>query len=276
MDIVELLKLRGLDDAKKIKFVRHQDQRYDVYDLMTSGHLETYQACQSKPVLDCDYMVSFIGLPHGRARLYGVYQILGRCHVSEVQLPDDYPNDENPNNYYYSLSKVAGFEDLEERVVINWGASTRSWHQWLRPKEVTEVLPAGYARPFPGYLDFVLGYHELDRIVGHPEANREWITALSNVAGVYLILHQRTGAQYIGSASGAAGIFGRWVTYASNGHGGNKLLQQACAQDKDAFRGFKFSVMRTLPKSMTQKEVVAYENLYKEKLGSRAFGLNGN
>ncbi|HEU0197339.1 MAG TPA: GIY-YIG nuclease family protein [Nevskiaceae bacterium] len=276
MDVAELLKLRGLDVGKKIKFVRHQDQRYNLYDLMTSGQLETYQACQSKPVLECDYMVSFVGLPHGHARLYGVYQVLGRCRVSDVQLSAEYPNEENPNNYFYTLSKVPGFEDLEERVVINWGASTRSWHQWLRHKEVTEVLPAGYARPFPGYLDFVLGYHELDRIVRHPEANREWKTALSNVAGVYLILQQRTGAQYVGSASGAAGIFGRWETYAGNGHGGNKLLREVCAEDPDAFRGFKFSVLRTLPKSMTQREVVAYENIYKEKLGSRVFGLNGN
>ena len=117
MDVVELLKMRGLDTTKRIKFVRHQDQRYDVYELMTRGLLETYQACQSRPVLNCDYMVSFIGLPRGHARLYGVYRVLSRTYVSEVEPLDEYLANEDPKNYFYRLHKEAGFEDLEERGV---------------------------------------------------------------------------------------------------------------------------------------------------------------
>lgn len=276
MDIVELLKLRGLDCTAKIKLVRHQDQRYDLYELMTTGQLETYQACQSRPILECQYMVSFIGLPHGKARLYGVYKVLSRNTVSEVQLPEHYSIPEEPETNFYHLEKVHGFEDLEERVVIDWGQSARSWHQWLTEKEVTEILPVGYARPFPGYLDFVLNHDELVRIFKHPESNRDWQSSLSNVAGVYLILQPSTGAQYVGSASGAQGIFGRWQSYAANGHGGNKLLKEICGSSSVAHKEFRYSILRTLPKSLTAKEVLEYETFYKQKLGTRAFGLNAN
>lgn len=136
MNIVELLTLRGLDEHAKVKLVRHQDSRHDLYELVTSGLIETYQACQSKPVLECDYMASFLGLPRGKARFLGLYRVTGRSTVAEVQLPKDYTLPENPENLFYFLEKVPGFEDLEQRVVIDWGGSTRSWHQWLSPKEV--------------------------------------------------------------------------------------------------------------------------------------------
>ena len=52
------------------------------------------------------------------------------------------------------------------------------WHQWVRKdndKEVVELLPKGYTRPWPGYLDFILSHDELVRICHSPEANREWV-----------------------------------------------------------------------------------------------------
>ena len=122
MNIVELLKLRGLDCTAKIKLVRHQDQRFDLYELMTTGQLEIYQACQLRPILERQYMVSFIGLPHGKARPYGVYNVLSRSTVSEVQLPEHYSIPEAPEIYFYHLKKVNGFEGREERVVIELGA----------------------------------------------------------------------------------------------------------------------------------------------------------
>jgi len=276
MNIVELLRLRGMDTSKKIKLVRHQNRRHDLYEMMTTGQLETYQACQSRPVLDCEFIVSFIGLPYNNARLYGVYKVGARCRVREVSLPQTYTVSEDPENWFYQLQKVDGFEDLEERVVIDWGQSTRSWHQWISEKEVIEVLPVGYARPFPGYLDFVLSFDELSRIFSYPEANREWQSALSNVAGIYLILQPTTGAQYIGSACGSQGIYGRWKNYVATGHGGNKRLKEICDKDSNVHREFRFSILRTLPKSLTQKEVLDFEDFYKKKLGSRAFGLNEN
>lgn len=277
--IRELLENRGLDLTKPIKVIRHQDKRFPLYRMMVESHLETYQRFQSKPVFNCDVIVSFIGLERSASRLLGVYEVSGSQPASRVRTPD-YPyrraHSKGTENYY-DLDKLSGFEDLEERVIIDWGRSTRSWHQWLhrQDKEVIQILPRGYAQPWPGYLDFVLPFAELERIVRNPMANAEWHTRLSSVGGIYLIGHGND--LYVGSAGGGNGILSRWSTYVkTGGHGGNVLLRQLVGSNEKAKFGLNFSILRTLPLSTPMRDVVEVENLYKEKLGSRAHGLNAN
>ena len=278
MYVNELLELRGLDPKAKVKMVRHRDHRLDVVELMHSGLIEFYQACQPKLIFECDFVASFIGMPRGRARFLGLYEVMGRKKVSEAKPPKDYFLEEDPDSHFYLLRKVPGYDDLEERVGIDWERGHINWHQWLRPKskEVVEILPHGYARPFPGYLDFILSYYELRRIIAHPESNREWHEALSGVGGIYLIQNLKDGAQYVGSAYGAQGILGRWKDYAGDGHGGNALLGEICSKHKEAHHAFSYSILQTLSKSLTSKEAIEQENLWKKKLGTRAFGLNAN
>ena len=99
---------------------------------------------------------------------------------------------------------------------------------------------------------------------------------LSSVAGVYLILNEATGEQYVGSAYGAKGILARWKDYANTGHGGNARLRALAKANTDAPNRFRFSVLQTLPRTLTAAEVIAHERRHKEKLGTRAHGLNGN
>ena len=278
LSIRELLTLRGLDTQAKIKLVRHLDQRYNVHELMRRGQLEIYQSYQSKPVFECDYVVAFVGMPDGLARLFGIFKIAGRCSANEVPLPPDflYPDMSVNDIYFYELPEMPGFEDLKHRVVIDWGKSAILWHQWLTDKDVVQILPQGYVCPFPGYLDFVLTFDELVEIIVNPIANREWHTMLSAVAAVYLIVDTKTGRQYVGSASGEHGLLGRWRDYAKTVHGGNKELRTLVESDPQYGRNFNFTVLRTLPKTLTRLEVIEYERLYKKKLGTRAFGLNSN
>ena len=143
-------------------------------------------------------------------------------------------------------------------------------------KEVVEILPKGYLGHFPGLLSFVLDFSELQKLAKNTEANREWLNHLKSVNGIYLILDEKTGNQYIGSASGKLGIWQRWSEYAKNGHGSNKMLKELCSSDSSYYKNFKFSVLQTLPSNSTSKEVILIENLYKTKLGTKAFGLNMN
>lgn len=99
---------------------------------------------------------------------------------------------------------------------------------------------------------------------------------LSAVAGVYLILATTTGSQYVGSAYGLEGIWGRWSAYAESGHGGNLLLQELLANDASYPMAFSYSILQILPRTHARSEVLQWERLYKEKLGSRAKGLNAN
>ena len=113
-------------------------------------------------------------------------------------------------------------------------------------------------------------------MIENPTANREWHRMLGSVAGVYLILDTVTGRQYVGSAYGDGGIFARWSQYARTGHGGNAQLRALLAERPNARDDLQFSLLQTLSPSLTAREVIAYEQLHKEKLGTRAHGLNSN
>jgi hypothetical protein len=99
---------------------------------------------------------------------------------------------------------------------------------------------------------------------------------LSAVAGIYLITDNLTGQQYVGSAYGINGILGRWTIYAKNMHGDNVELKKLIHENPNRFEYFQFSILQTLPKEMTKNEVIKTESIFKNKLGSRAFGLNSN
>lgn len=253
-------------DGKKVKLVRHKDSRAEYRHVMKDREaLLQYQREQAKDVFKgCDYIISFIGLERKRSVFIGVFKI----------------NSSGAKNgkHYYDLEPVSEFSDFVDRLVIDWGSNAISWHQWYdrQEKEVIEILPQGYIGNFPGLLDFVLEYDELKTLIDNPEANHEWCHHLSAVNGVYLILDSSTGQQYIGSANGSNGIWQRWSDYAGTGHGHNKELIALHKTDKTHHKNFKFSVLQSLPSNITQREIVEIENLYKQKLGSRAHGLNRN
>lgn len=253
-------------DGTSVKLVRHKDGRKAYRDVVLNrDRLLEYQREQGRDIFaGCDYIVSFIGLERKRSLLFGVFKVGERC-VKD-------------GKFYYDLTEVSDFSDLADRVIIDWGDNARMWHQWYprSKKEVTEILPGGYIGDFPGLLNFVLGFDELRKLVRNPDANYEWYRHLSAVNGIYLILDNKTGRQYIGAAYGNRGIWGRWCGYAVNGTGENTELKTLLDQDPAYHRHFRFSVLQTLPSNVTGREVVAFENHYKEKLGSRAHGLNLN
>lgn len=281
LGIVDLLKLRGFDPALPTKFVRHQDKRYDVNDMMRRDWLDFYQATQSKPIFDhCEQIVSFIGAGGTKARFIGVYKVLGpKRDGRSIRPPKGYPRILSTYRYFYDLEFQAGYEDLRNRVVVEWNNAI-SWHQWfnkkeIKDKDVVELLPSGQTLPpFRDYLEFTLTHAELRELYDDEDANREWRSRLAAVAGVYLVLATKTGKQYVGSAYGAKGIWGRWAAYANNGHGGNKLLRELIDKDSAYPEAFSYSILQILPKSFAPKEVIKSEERYKKKLGSRATGLN--
>lgn len=278
MDIKEILQLRGVSPTARIKLVRHQDKRFDIHELAREGKLEIYQAYQSEPRFDCDYIISFLGDADRRAVFWGVYKVLGRT-AAKTRLTSadqaEYGLAEE-GSVFYDFQLVDGFDDLRERLVIDWGKATLAWHQWLSPKEVIEILPKGYVKKFPGYLDFVLRHDQLVELIANPATNREWHRMLAAVAGIYLIVDQTTGKQYVGSAYGRGGILARWTSYATSGHGGNAQLVDLLKGSPEHAKNFTYSILRTLPLTLTPAEVINFEGLYKRKLGSRAFGLNSN
>jgi hypothetical protein len=279
LGFLELLKLRGVDPSRKAKLARHQDARYDVADLLRRGWFEAYQNYQQKRVFDgLDYVVSFVGAGGTKARFVGVYRVAGYRPSEQEPLQPGCPIPElQTSGHFYDLRKEPGYEDLEHRVIIEWGAGALAWHQTLREKPVLEIRPQGQLLElFDDYLGFALSFGELQYLFRHADANAEWRARLSAVAGVYLAQTTTTGQQYVGSAYGAEGVWGRWAQYAVDGHGGNVLLKELKEKDPAYPKGLWFSLLQILPRTLARAEVLEWERRYKEKLGSRATGLNSN
>lgn len=269
----------GLDLRKRTRLVRHQDTRYDVRRLFKTGFLHFYQSIQRRPIFaDAEVLISFIGQPGTLALFVGVYRVVGLFEPADHALPEGflYPEMEVSGCFRYELLKDDRFDDLVGRLVIDWGTGTRSWVQHFKARDVIEVLPVGYVKAFPGFLDTLLTHSELVEIVRNPVANRDWHQMLRSVAGVYLIVDAVTGKQYVGSAYGQGGLLSRWANYVDTGHGGNVQLRELIAARPNAERNFVYSILQTLPTTLTPQEVIAYESLHKQKLGSRAHGLNSN
>ncbi len=280
ISLSSLLQPRGLDLQRRIKLVRHFDKNWDVYDLERRDLLRFYQSFQSKPVFrDCDLLVAFLGMERKQARFHGVYEVTAEHTPGSFGVPvglETFPDFGGPNHFYYDLEAMPGFEDLVKRVVIKWGDSPLAWHQWYSDREVLQVLPSGFVRPFPGFLDFVLTHQELKDVIENVDAHAEWHRALRSIAAVYLILDTQTGMQYVGSATGEGGVIARWASYADSGHGGNLRLRELLESHPGREVDFRFTLLQTFSKTLTRDEIIAYEALHKRKLGSRSFGLNAN
>jgi len=284
----ELLINRGFGFYDETVLVRHKDNRYkiDMFDLIEKGYFDYYQSTQTKKIFENKkYMIAFIGTEQFKAILYKVYKINGSRGFDSVIYPKSFKElfpdwfGEYKDSTWYDLEPMPGFEDLEQRVIIDWGRSTISWAQNYskeNAKEVTEILPQGYVKDFTDYLDVTLTYNELKKIYAYKDANKKWVDKLSCVNGIYLILDRKTGNQYVGAAYGKDGIWGRWESYVGNGHGNNKLLMDLLKKDKDYAVNFQWAVLETLPANLTKEKIISYEKRYKEKLGTRFFGLNLN
>ena len=262
----EILNLKtDLFKNSKVKLVRHKDNRVEYREIIKDkDELLNYQKEQPKDVFkDCDYVISFIGQERKKSVLFGIFKVNGV--------------EERNDLFHYDLEQLPEFDYLTNRVIIDWGESAISWHQWYdkQPKEIVQILPQGYLGAFPGLLDFVLDFSELERLINNPEANQDWKNHLSSVNGIYLILDTKTGNQYVGSANGKNGIWQRWNEYSTTHHGGNKTLIELC-QEKNYHKNFRYSILQSLPSNISQKEIVKIENIYKEKLGTKAHGLNNN
>lgn len=273
--IQELLFNRGLEMEANIKLVRHKSTRTDLYNLYRTDKLSflKYQSKQGKEIFKgVDFIVAFIGEEGTLARFIGVYKVIGVRKLKTVEKSID----GGLNLYEYNLEEVGEFEDLIERVIIDWGKLAIRWVQSIdNVKAVVEIQPGLHYKQFTDYFDFIIDFRQLQEIVNNQYP--DWKRMLSATKGVYLISDSKTGKLYVGAAYGEDGIWGRWVSYVnSQGHGGNKTLKELVNKQKDYAYNFSFSILMLLPKTITADQAIEKEKLFKTKLGTNSFGLNNN
>ena len=94
--------------------------------------------------------------------------------------------------------------------------------------------------------------------------------ALQSSRGVYLLTCPRTKEQYVGSATGEDGFWGRWRDYVDGGDGGNQGLKSRDPSD------YQISILEVAGTSATTEAILAMEGLWQSKLRSPEMGLNRN
>lgn len=279
---------------KGIRLVRHQMGNWDGFNTMLRFNkhvLKVFTAEQGKDIFAGQSMVlAFVPLPGSRALLSGAFINKGRIERKVFEKTQGYAeyvqyrksiglNAESPVDFFYDFEVCHELEELFDRLVIDWGGATISWYQSKVDKDISQILAPGFVKSFSGWEEVHLTHQELCAITQNSDGNPDWANFLMAHDGVYLILDNATGLQYVGSATGEdAGLWGRWTGYAKSGHNGNKRLKELLDQHGDTYaRNFTFSLHHVFARgAATKKEVLFFESLLKKKLGSRVFGLNAN
>lgn len=236
---------------------RREPERFDIHQgLFRSRRLD-----------DISHVVSFVETADNEALFVGMRRVVGyRPCPHDIRDP---VNDEQ-KPHIYELQPVPGLSSYVERMVVDWGRG-RNWVRHLpgkgRPIVIAEIRENEWHRPFPGYTTFQTTLHEIDSF------STVWASHLSNCCGVYLLVHPDTGNQYVGAATGSDGFLGRWRAYAANGHGGNKLLRPLA---RAGIPNYRISILEVAGSAATSEDVLRREASWKDKLGSRAYGLNAN
>jgi hypothetical protein len=268
-----ILREAGLE-PEDVRLLRHKDNRAargrSPYELWRDNRpqFDLYQATQSvenRAKLRAAHWVSFVGAPGDETLFVGVYRV-GSRRVLERDLPKPHMDgvDKAGSCDLYDLTIETMLADLVGRLLIDWGPGERSWIQRAdrRNKAVTELRTAFKEPAFPGFLNFMKPLSELSKLP------KGWISALQACRGIYLLTCPKTKEQYVGSATGEEGFWGRWQDYLQTGHGGNEGLKSRDPSD------YQVSILEVAGTSAEADEVRQMESRWQSKLQSREMGLN--
>ncbi len=281
-DILPLDSLQS-DEAESILLVRHRNN--NLKEMERLDLIEEYQSFQDKPAfLKCKYVVSFLAGEKNSAIFYGVYLV--KNIISGEELPQystalgKYCNQQDKSkDFKIELVKVVEYEKYKNRIIIDW-VVPRGWYNTfgnVGNKPVIKILPYKYVADFPGLMSIKLAFSELKQIIENPDSHEEWYNSLTRLQAVYLILDNHSGSQYVGTTYGENGLWQRWYSYVkTEGTGKNKQLELLKIDRLNFQLDLQFSILEVLTKTADKNYSIEKESMWKNKLGTRAHGLNGN
>lgn len=268
-----LLRSENIDPAD-VRLARHQDSRFPdrptPYELwrLDDGRFDAYQQIQGRKVFKVGgWLASFVVTPANDTLFVGLYSVDGIGIVPPgIKCPIALDARDVTGCTMYDIKPSSRLGRYSGLLVIDWGMGYRSWVQLAKnqDKPVLEIRKAIIEPNFPGFRDFQWDVSKIETIPF------SWREALRAVNGIYVLVCQETGKQYVGSAYGYDGLWGRFVDYAKNGHGGNVELKRRGAAC------YQVSVLEVIPPTASFEDIMKAENAWKEKLGSRKHGLNEN
>lgn len=211
-----------------------------------------------------EYVISFAQINGDKFVFGGIFRITDRSKQEyDVELTEEY-------------------KELIGRVVIKYTGDNKRGTVFtldyiLNNVTILEVYPKRYmGETFVSLDDINHAYSSLEVIFKNELL--DWKIALSNAKGIYLLTDKATGKQYIGSAYGENGFWGRWSHYIYGLHGDNKELKKLVENEgEDYYRNnFHFTILEVVGSYLTDDEIIKKESKWKEKLFTREFGYNAN
>ena len=246
-----------------------------------------YQQTQKRETVEramqgATHVASFIGHEAGKALFVGLYSIGGSRPLNHTEFWEIPAYKEmkpfgmkgwvtaeaRPSILWFDLAVTEFYAKWKGKLVVSWPPPERSW--WRRAHRndfpVLAVLEdSALDAVMPQWDEINLGWDELG-ILPTP-----WRSALSHWRGIYYITDISDGKAYVGSAYGASNLLGRWLNYATTGHGGNVLLRQRNPST------FKFAILQRVSPDMEAADVIRLETTWKDRLHTRSpLGLNEN
>lgn len=261
----------GFDPSRAKLHCAVHNGRHDPLDVFAAGDFETWQRGQTQRNFERDQVAAMIRLPARDLWLFAGLYDAGDCRPGRGgEPPEDAP-------WVYDLAERPGATALKGRATLRFSRPSRQSYlkleRWIDGVDLVALSPEPYAiGAFPGFAAVEL---TMPRLRGLARAQpADWRAALSSVSGVYLIVDGE-GRQYVGSATGAGGVWARWMDYAATGHGGNRDMKALLASEPEAAESYTFSLLETGDMHVGRDEIVAREMAWTRRLGSRAHGLNG-
>ena len=293
MQLNDLLKAEGVDPARTL-VLRHRPAEPLLRKAMPMiiGErrplFDVYQAYQSPMVEQSivsrigGWLASFLSYGPGKAVLIGLYKITGQIPETEEaywaraenhelrRLGQSWPvrTDEPFKRTYLVLEPLPHLQQWSGKLVVGWPPPERSWYR----RAERNVMPVHAIREESTFHVSMPSWDEIETSVAELRVlPSSWQAALAQWRGIYSIFDASDGKRYVGSAYGAENLLGRWMDYATTGHGGNKLLK---GRDPTNFR---FTILQRVSPDMDADEVIRLEASWKLRLQTRSpNGLNEN
>lgn len=253
-------------------------ERPDLFDCYQSNHAQRTESA----LMRAQYLASFIRHSPGTALFVGFYKVASYRRLTSEECMSRPCHRELMSLGMSGIKATEGRESLLEfalpitdwhvewhgRLIIRWPGLERSWYRWadrnVFPIEAI-AQESLFTRAMPHWDELSISWNELALL---PKA---WCAAPSQWRGIYLIIDESDGKQYVGSAYGAENILQRWKEYARTGHGANKLLREREPGN------FRFAILQRLSPDLPDADVIRIEGTWKDRLKSRApVGLNLN
>lgn len=275
MDFSNILEIHGYN-PKDVQLARHAgspeksgDKRTTPYSLWLNfpDRYELYCRIQkSKNFGERKFVAHFVSTPTKETMFTGFYHLFDKKPVRKSLIDpltgeDILKRPKKDKMIVYEVERVRAFNKYEGKLFVDWGKGERAWNQIAgnSPKPVLAIEREFIEPVFPGFGNFTCMSNAVSSL------HNSWQAILSANRGIYILVHIESGSQYVGSATGESGFFGRWLDYEATGHGGNKILKNLSPKE------FQIGILEVSSSLETSEDILKKEEIWKKKLGSRAF-----